>query len=285
MKENILNYLQENVLKVSKSQRLVADYILKNPIESTYSTIEAMAKKVGVSTTTIVRLTINLGFSGYAEFQKELRELLKKQSDPAVKLEMNLESGLIKDNLVQEIINQQTGNLKATFETLVDETILKAESLITNSRKIYVIGGRSCYGVAHYLYYNLNRVYGKCELLSDEGTTLPEKIVKMGEGDVIISLTLPRYIKNVIDVTEIAKGRGVTVIGITDGYMSPLANHADILFTSSCKSLGFHNMATSLMLIADILISVCTMNNVDNVKTNLADIKRISDTLNIHINQ
>ncbi|MEG2936556.1 MAG: MurR/RpiR family transcriptional regulator [Clostridium sp.] len=285
MKENILNYLQENVLKVSKSQRLVADYILKNPIESTYSTIEAMAKKVGVSTTTIVRLTINLGFSGYAEFQKELRELLKKQSDPTVKLEMNLESGLIKDNLVQEIINQQTGNLKATFETLVDETILKAESLITNSRKIYVIGGRSCYGVAHYLYYNLNRVYGKCELLSDEGTTLPEKIVKMREGDVIISLTLPRYIKNVIDVTEIAKGRGATVIGITDGYMSPLANHADILFTLSCKSLGFHNMATSLMLIADILISVCTMNNVDNVKTNLADIKRISDTLNIHINQ
>ncbi|MEG2935059.1 MAG: MurR/RpiR family transcriptional regulator [Clostridium sp.] len=284
MKTNILTYLQDNISKLSKSQKLVADYIIKNPMEATYSTIETMAQKVGVSTTTIVRLTIALEYSGYAQFQRELQSLLKKQSDPATKLEMNLKTEDVKDNLIQEIVNQQTINLSSTLDGLTDENILKAEKLLTNGRDIYVIGGRSCFSVAHYLYYNLNRIYGNCILLSDEGGTLPEKLRKIGKEDVLITLTLPRYIKNVITSTEIAKEKGAAIIGITDGYMSPLADYAEVLFIASCKSLGFHNVTTSLMLIADILISLCTMNNLENVKSNLLELKKISEALDTHSN-
>ncbi len=55
------------------------------------------------------------------------------------------------------------------------------------------------------------------------------RLLKVGRGDVVVGIALPRYSKDTIDLLRFAKERGATIVAITDGPASPLAEDADIV--------------------------------------------------------
>jgi len=97
---NPILQLKSKVSELTESQRKVADYIIKNPVDVAFLTVEQLAGLVGTSTTTIMRLTFKIGYSGYSEFQKGLQEILRNRADPNTRLEANLKDG---DNIVNLI--------------------------------------------------------------------------------------------------------------------------------------------------------------------------------------
>lgn len=78
--ENPILKLKDNISQLTETQRRVADYILKNPVDVAFLTVDQLALTVKTSTTTIMRLAFSLGYSGYAEFQKGLQELLRNNA-------------------------------------------------------------------------------------------------------------------------------------------------------------------------------------------------------------
>ena len=73
-----MNRIETHMDKLTKLQRKVADYVLSDPIQAAFMTVDQLAHAVDVSTATIVRFSLELGYSGYTEFQGELQEYLKK---------------------------------------------------------------------------------------------------------------------------------------------------------------------------------------------------------------
>lgn len=280
---DVLESLEQRRHELTKSQRKVAGYILKNPMDVAFSTIDRLAHKVGTSTTTIVRLALFLGFSGYAEFQNELKNLLKNRMEPSVKLDLNIGDGGEQDGAVKEILDQQLANLNTTFNNIPGRQVTEAAGALAKAGVIYTIGYRSCFSVAHYLYYNLNRIFGRCTLLASPGGDVYEKVFEIGKEDVVVAISMPRYIKDVLRTVEIARERGAFVIAITDSPLSPLAEHADIVFPVECKSPDFHNSVFAAFLVAELLISVCTMANPDQARQNLRNAEAVLRRFDVHM--
>ena len=54
-----------------------------------------------------------------------------------------------------------------------------------------------------------------------------EQVLNAGKGDVVISVSFPRYSKRTVKATQFVKNQGATTIAITDSKDSPLAEHSD----------------------------------------------------------
>ena len=82
----IAERLQQRFDTFTRAERQLADVMLKNYPVSGLGTITTVAQSAGVSTPTVARMIQKLGFSGFPEFQAELRaELNATISSPIAK--------------------------------------------------------------------------------------------------------------------------------------------------------------------------------------------------------
>ena len=77
--KDLMKIIQIKFPKLSKGQKLIAEYILKNYDKAAFMTAAKLGVSVGVSESTVVRFAIELGFSGYPKLQKSLQELIKNK--------------------------------------------------------------------------------------------------------------------------------------------------------------------------------------------------------------
>ena len=62
---------------MSKSHKLIGNYIMENSEKVINMTATSLGEKIGISESTVVRFANELGFKGYPELQKALRNLIK----------------------------------------------------------------------------------------------------------------------------------------------------------------------------------------------------------------
>lgn len=255
MKRNILNTLEYEMPNFTAAQRQVADYILKNPIDVLFLTLDQLASAVGTSTTTVMRFSFHLGYTGYSDFQKDLQELLRNRVDPSTRIEANLKD-LGQKSLLIKCAEKQIENIQATVDYLSEDVTNNCIKMILQAKKIYIVGVRTSYTATYYLYEGLARIMDNCELLNmDSGSEL-ERILNISSGDVVIAFSFPRYARVTIDVVKaIKEKRGAKVIAVTDGYSSPLATISDIILPCAYGSMDYHNSMSGAILISDFLIS------------------------------
>ena len=75
--QDLMAIIHTKFPKLSKGQKLISEYILKNYDKAAFMTAAKLGSSVGVSESTVVRFAIELGFSGYPSLQKSLQELIK----------------------------------------------------------------------------------------------------------------------------------------------------------------------------------------------------------------
>ena len=114
MKENLLVILKSNKIKFSKLQRRVGDYIIKYPLESSFITLETFASRLEISTTTVVRFCLKLGYTGFSELQKDLQDLVKERIAPHGRLEANLKT-IKEDTLLAQCAQKSIYNIPLFF--------------------------------------------------------------------------------------------------------------------------------------------------------------------------
>ena len=66
--------IQEMYSTFTPSQRNVADYFLKNYDSCAFLTLDDIALRIGVSTTTVIRFARTMGYRGYSELQRDIQE-------------------------------------------------------------------------------------------------------------------------------------------------------------------------------------------------------------------
>ncbi len=72
----VLRQIEKKYPKMSKAQQKIARYIELNYNEAAFATVARMAQAVGTSAATIVRFCYMLGYSGYSDMQREIRQTL-----------------------------------------------------------------------------------------------------------------------------------------------------------------------------------------------------------------
>ncbi len=282
--ENILIKLKEQIKTLTNSERKVANYIIKEPTEVIFDTINELSKKVGTSTTTIMRLASKMGYSGYTKLQRDLQEVIKDGKAPQSRLTSNLKN-IEKENLWIETINHYTSQLAHITNQVDESTLDKAVDLIDNARSICCTCVRSGLPAGQYLSQNVNRIKGNCNLIIANVSDWIDEVVSMDENDVLVAISYPRYAKRINEFVKIAKERNVKIIIITDTYSSPLVDYADVIIPCDSNSLAFHNSPILSLIAIDYIINSLALKESRKNSNRLDAIDHTLKRLNYHTNK
>ena len=263
MDKNIFNMIDEKYNSLSKTFKIVADFVKENYSVMSFLSIKEMTERTGVSSASITRFAQELGFSGYPAFQKEIQKIVKKEIVPMREFKHFLSSSQKNDNVLKKTIDLNINTLKTTYSDELYETFQKTVELILTGRKVYIIGSRSSYSVAYYLNFMLRGFMENVELLSAGTEDISTKLAYIKKEDVLISISFSHYTKFTSDITNYFKEKGSKIIAVTDSYSSPVAIKADAVLISK-NSTDTYSFVSAMTILNALVVR---LGSVDKVKT------------------
>ena len=153
--KDLMRLIQVKFPRLSKGQKLIAEYILKNYDKAAFMTAAKLGISVGVSESTVVRFANELGFSGYPKLQKALQELIKNKLTTVQRLELSNDFAS-HGAALKGVLKADMENIRATLEKINPYTFEDVLNSIFEAKNIYIIGLRSSTALAEFLGFYLN---------------------------------------------------------------------------------------------------------------------------------
>ena len=266
---DLMRLIQIKFSRLSKGQKLIAEYILNNYDKAAFMTAAKLGASVGVSESTVVRFAIELGFNGYPTLQKALQELIKNKLTTVQRLELSNEY-ISEENALKGVLKADIDNIRANLEKINHKTFEDVVNSIFKAKKIYIIGLRSSSALSEFLGFYLNIILDNVRVVSSGMSDVFEQMINLNEDDLVIGIGFPRYAMKTINILSFAKSRNAKVVAITDSLLSPLASKADYTLIAQSNMASFVDSLVAPLSIINALIVAVGMHEKD----------KISDTFN-----
>ena len=268
MNRDILTAIQENVHTFSKGQRKIASFILESYDKAAFMTASRLGKKVGVSESTVVRFAFELGYDGYPDMQRSLQKMIRNRLTTVQRIEVTNDR-LGDQDLLSMVLQSDIEKIRMTLEELDRDSFEKAVDAIVSARKIYIIGVRSSAAIASFLHFYFNLIFENVVLVSaSTASEVFESLLWVGEGDVVIGVSFPRYSSRTVRAMSFARDRGATTIAITDGEASPLFPISRYALMARSDMASFvDSLVAPLSLVNALLVAVSQRKNEDVERT------------------
>lgn len=254
---DILHHIQETMPSLSKGQRAIGQYILDHYDKAAYLTAFKLGAIVNVSESTVVRFAIELGFDGYPDLQRSLRELIRTRLTSLQRIEI-ANDRIGDDEILDKVVNYDIEKMRSTLESISREAFNASVDKILGAKSIYIMGVRSSAPLAQFMYYYFNMIFPSVKLITATGRSETfEQLLRLTSDDVFIGITFPRYSKRVIQAMEYARGKGAGTIAITDSELSPVASFSDELLLARSDMASFvDSLVAPLSIINAMTVAV-----------------------------
>lgn len=279
--KDLMKLIQERFSKLSKGQKLIAEYILNNYDKAAFMTAAKLGVAVGVSESTVVRFANELNFSGYPKLQKALQELIKNKLTTVQRLELS--NDFVSDgDALKGVLKADTENIRATLEKINPYTFENVVNSIYKAKTIYVIGLRSSTALAEFLGFYLNIILKNVRIVSYGISDIFEQVINIKEGDLVIGIGFPRYAAKTIDILDFAKSKGAEVVALTDSLLSPLAAKADYTLIAQSNMASFVDSLVAPLSVINALIIAIGMREKSNISNTFNNLETIWKEYNVY---
>ena len=279
---NLIKLLQTNFNKLSKGQKLIAEYIIENYDKAAFMTASKLGETVGVSESTVVRFANTLGYKGYRELQNELQELVKNKLTTVQRISLTDSYLDTKDNSMKKVLKKDMDNIRSTIDELDYENFDIAIENILKAKTVYVLGLRSSAFLAGYLGFYFNFIVDNVKVVTSAPSDVFEQLLKATENDVVIGISYPRYSKRTLEALDYAKEKGCKIIGITDSLVSPAAQIADITLIAGSNMVSFVDSLVAPMSLINALIVGVAMEKEEGITKYFEDLEAIWEKHNVY---
>lgn len=282
MPSNLLNTIESRFDEFSKGQKSIAQYILEHYEKAAYMTAAKLGELAGVSESTVVRFADELGYEGYPALRHALRELVRTNLTSFQRVEV-ADTIMGDRDVLEQVLLSDAEKIRRTLESIDRSAFDKAVDNIINAKRIYIIGVRSSATLAGFLHYNLQMVFDHLTLVqTTSGNEMLEQIMRVGEGDVVIAISFPRYSKRIIKAVEFAKSNGADVVALTDRVTSPIAKEADQLLTANSDMASFVDSLVAPLSIINAIVAAVTRKKRDEITERLKKLEEIWDEYDVY---
>ncbi len=274
----IAERLKANQESLTRSERQLADVILKNYPASALGSITSLAEAAAVSTPTVGRLVLKLGFSGFPEFQNTLyREVNEKISGPITK------RAVWADHAPDEhIMNRYTeavmGNIKQTLGEIDTDTFNHACEMISNQKqRLYIVGGRITRTLADHFFLHAQVLREGVTHVNSNSNAWPHYLLDIKAGDVLVVFDIRRYENSTLKLAEFAKEKKAEIILFTDQWQSPVASLATITFNNRIAVPSAWDSLVTHILLSEMIIAEVQERIWDVTRTRMEELEDMFD--------
>ena len=282
--ENLLARINRQYPKLSKGQKHLANYIIEHYDKAVFLTAAKLGQEVGVSESTTVRFATQLGYDGFPQFHRALEELVRNRLNSIQRMEFTY-GRVPQSEILDTVLQSDVDKIKMTLEQMDHSAFNLAVDTILGAKTIYIVGIRSCAPLASFLSFYLNLIFDDVRLLhTNSSSEIFEQMIRIGEKDVIIGISFPRYSMRTLKAMEFANNRKAKVITLTDSVHSPMNLY------SSCNLIARSDMASivdslvaPLSVINALVVALCMRKQKDVMHT-LESMEKIWDEYQVYSN-
>lgn len=254
---------QENE-RLTPRMRDAARYVIEHPNDIALNPVATVADMARIAPAAFIRMAKALGFGGYSELQRMLREPLQHATKPTFRERIRHyggEQALDNPEDPAEVLRAFSRANIVSLEHLQDDAaslpLAEAIALIERARIVHVLGLRRSYAVAAYLAYALNRVGRPAVQITGLGGAISEQASMANADDLLIAISFPPYAADTLQVCEQVRATGAKRLAITDAFLSPVAKDADlVLEVNDAKLLGFRSLTSAMSLAQTLAVGL-----------------------------
>ena len=268
MNQDILALIQENMNTFSKGQKRIAAFILESYDKAAFMTASKLGKLVGVSESTVVRFAAELGYDGYPDMQKSLQKMIRNRLTSVQRIEVTNDR-IGDQDLVSMVLQSDMEKIRLTLEELDRDAFDHAVKAIVSAKRIYIIGVRSSAAIASFLGFYFNLIFDNVvNVTAGTASEMFEHLLRVGEDDVVIGVSFPRYSSRTVQAMSFARDRKATTVAITDSEASPLAPICKYTLKARSDMASFgDSLVAPLSLVNALLVAVSRAKNDDLANT------------------
>ena len=245
---------------LSKSHKRIADYILKHYDEVSELSAIKVANAVEVSEATVGRFSVAVGYEGYPEFRRALKNEINRKLTTIERIEQSIkhdEQEKVFQETVQNVLKTDMRNIHATFEEFDYELFTECIDLILTARKVIIIGFRTTTLLTEHLGYYLNLILDNVRVVNYGVSDIYEHLIHVNEEDLVIAISFPRYAQKTFEAVEFIKAKGVKIITISDSETAPINDFTRYRLIAKSNVYSFvDSLVAPLSLINALVISV-----------------------------
>ncbi|QSX06789.1 MurR/RpiR family transcriptional regulator [Sedimentibacter sp. zth1] len=255
---DLITLIQSRYNKFSKGQKMIAEFIIEHYDKAAFMTASKIGEIVDVSESTVVRFAGALGFSGFPELQKSLQVLIKNKLTTVQRIGLNEDIDKDTEKFHKKVIRNEMNSIKYLLDNIDASSLDEATNIISNAKKVYILGMRTSSTLANYMGFYLNVMLDNVRILNNSGVnSLFEQIIRIKEDDVLICISFPRYSSNTIDAVKIVKDKNAKIVAITDTEASPVYELADVSLLAKNNIVSFvDSLVVPMCLINSLILNI-----------------------------
>jgi DNA-binding MurR/RpiR family transcriptional regulator len=276
---NIAEQVRDCLCTLTASEKRAAQTLLANYPVLGLETVAKFAAQAGVSAPTILRFVARLGFTGYSDFQRALKEEVEAQlQSPLAKAEIvpagRQSAGQPDDRFARAVAE----NVIETFQHLPATEIEAVVELLADPRRpVHVLGGRFTDALARYLTAHLRILRPTVTHMDGQPVNWRDQLIDMGRRDVLLIFDIRRYQQNLAELAEAAAKRHVTLVLLTDQWLSPVAKNARHVLPARITVPSPWDSSAALMVIVEALVAGVTTRRLEQSRKRMTDLERLRD--------
>lgn len=248
----VLDLIADAANRFTPSERRVAEAVISDPKVVAFGTVAQLAEISGSSGPTVLRFAAKLGFEGFVELQATVQEEIADQLRPATqRIRERPLSDVIGRTLAADLDNVRStlGEVDAAdFRTAID-------LLSDRRRRVFVIASEVSGGAGQLLAGQLDLLRDGVFQITGTPVKVSRDLVRVEPLDVVIVFDLRRYERWLLEATTRAADTGATLIALTDGRLSPLAERAALTFVVAARGVGPFDSVVGAMSLVHALIA------------------------------
>ena len=280
-RQELLARINQTGRRLSKGQKRIAEYIVNHYDKAAFMTASKLGDKVQVSESTVVRFAIALGYDGYPALQKALQEMIRNRLTAVQRVEMT--GDMSESAVLGTVFKADMQNIRQTIEDLDEANFSRTVDALCEAERVYVVGVRSSAPLAQFLGYYMNFIRDNVMVITSGISDVLEQVARVGEKDVVLGISFPRYSRRTIEAMNYAKGKGATVVSLTDTPLSPLGEASDFCLTARSDMASFVDSLVAPLSMINALIVAMSRRHREEVSEHFAQLESLWERNHVYV--
>jgi DNA-binding MurR/RpiR family transcriptional regulator len=246
---------------MSRQLQRIARFALEKPADLALGTVAAVAEATEVQPSAMIRFANALGYRGFSDMQQVFRgHLVERSASYRERIDQLRRKQLNGQRAPAGVLHQLVGDSVAELghleESIREADLRTAVRLLAGAERIHVLAQRRSFPIACYLAYALGQLELRTHLLDGAGGMLQENLRSIDKRDVLLVASFRSYSPEVVEAARSCGARGVPVVAISDGPLSPLVTLSKVCFElADDSSRPFRSLVAPMCLAQALVMS------------------------------
>ena len=274
---SVVEQIRASFDRLTARERKAAQVLLTNYPAAGLAPVAEFAGRARVSAPTVLRLVAKLGYAGYPDFQRQLREELEAQlASPLAKPARRATSRSRERPLIDPFAEAATANIQGTFRHLPEQDFAAIVELLCDRRRgVHLIGGRFTDALARYLAAHLGLVRPHVWHVPTGVGFRRDHLLELKRRDVLIVFDIRRYKDDVVAFGRDAAARGAEIVLLTDQWISPLSRQARHVLACRVAAPSRWDSNVALLAVIEALTAAATERLGDFARKRIEELEKL----------